>query len=920
MARIKTYPIDTEVSENDIVIGSDGENSSATRNYRMKAIKDYIVNGLPQNNLSLQDVITVNKRGDEVEFIYSLTDGVRLRGGYTYIQDYHADTIDTTKYYVYGDFETADGEIKRDIIRLNADNSLDTTFVTGTGTNQGSYPYSGSQFYVDANGKIYISGSFTSFNGVPANRIISLNNDGSVNTDFVYGSGFNNFTLANTPNKANTHIYITGLFTTYNGLSSIRFAKIALDGTLDVTFALGSSFNNTTVGVYVENDESIFVTGYFTTYKGVSANKLAKILPNGDRDVTFQVGSGFNTGNDQPNKLFRNSDGILIAYGYFTAYNGTPSNRIIALNDDGTINNTYDFGTGFSDVVINIVEKPTGGYYIFTSGTLYNGQSITNLIEVDAAFQFVRSLSNIIYLVGDSIAQKGLVFSTDEDGQYFTPMDLTATYGRVANKLTFSKTTGTAEYLIGDLEEIQPDELMPRRLIEELIIPQVNTDWDSVSGLSELLNKPDIIASITGTAVDNTDPLNPIVNSTDTTGFVPYVGAVLDVDLGLHKITLGLLVENAGVNKNEHLLGSTFAGNPVLITQPYWWNTNVSQYYSDTSYGFGAQALSQNKAPGCIAIGGNALWFNTGYNSTGIGSQALANNKGNYVTGIGYLAANENEGANTIGVGRWAARSNLGDNSTGVGLDAISQNTEKDTNGYGVRVLNFNLGEDSNAFGYESAIRNIGLRASGFGHSTLNSNQGNNNTALGHLAHDFQDNIAGIKTFDGTAANGGTYRITIPTHGFGTTGTWVNLRFNQGTAPLGSLLDNSLHQMKIIDVNTLSFVEVQQGSIYHGNYIYLDTNGTGHTFTPQFVYSNTTVLGANSQPTKSNQVVLGDSLVTEVFTYGKIEASGFTVSALNTAPASATDVGNLGEIRVTATAIYVCIATNTWVRSVLATW
>ena len=43
-------------------------------------------------------------------------------------------------------------------------------------------------------------------------------------------------------------------------------------------------------------------------------------------------------------------------------------------------------------------------------------------------------------------------------------------------------------------------------------------------------------------------------------------------------------------------------------------------------------------------------------------------------------------------------------------------------------------------------------------------------------------------------------------------------------------------------------------------------------------------------------------------------------SALDTAPASATATGTAGEIRYTATHIYVCTATNTWVRSALTTW
>ncbi|HET8838499.1 MAG TPA: hypothetical protein VFM82_05830 [Flavobacteriaceae bacterium] len=53
---------------------------------------------------------------------------------------------------------------------------------------------------------------------------------------------------------------------------------------------------------------------------------------------------------------------------------------------------------------------------------------------------------------------------------------------------------------------------------------------------------------------------------------------------------------------------------------------------------------------------------------------------------------------------------------------------------------------------------------------------------------------------------------------------------------------------------------------------------------------------------------------------GEVSATQYKVSALNTAPASATDTGTTGEIRITATHIYVCVATDTWVRAELATW
>jgi hypothetical protein len=60
-------------------------------------------------------------------------------------------------------------------------------------------------------------------------------------------------------------------------------------------------------------------------------------------------------------------------------------------------------------------------------------------------------------------------------------------------------------------------------------------------------------------------------------------------------------------------------------------------------------------------------------------------------------------------------------------------------------------------------------------------------------------------------------------------------------------------------------------------------------------------------------------LASPVFTT-QITTPLLKISALNTAPATATSTGTLGEIRITATFIYVCTATNTWVRAALATW
>jgi len=53
---------------------------------------------------------------------------------------------------------------------------------------------------------------------------------------------------------------------------------------------------------------------------------------------------------------------------------------------------------------------------------------------------------------------------------------------------------------------------------------------------------------------------------------------------------------------------------------------------------------------------------------------------------------------------------------------------------------------------------------------------------------------------------------------------------------------------------------------------------------------------------------------------GTVRSTQFYLSALNTAPATASSTGTLGEIRIDASYIYICTATNTWKRSQIATW
>ena len=88
--------------------------------------------------------------------------------------------------------------------------------------------------------------------------------------------------------------------------------------------------------------------------------------------------------------------------------------------------------------------------------------------------------------------------------------------------------------------------------------------------------------------------------------------------------------------------------------------------------------------------------------------------------------------------------------------------------------------------------------------------------------------------------------------------------------------------------------------------------------------TNQIVIGCDATGKGNNTTVIGNASVTDIYMSEDagaiVHAGQYKLSALNTAPASAAATGTLGEIRVTATYIYICTATDTWVRVAVATW
>jgi uncharacterized delta-60 repeat protein len=127
-----------------------------------------------------------------------------------------------------------------------------------------------------SDGKILVGGI------LGTKRLARLNADGTEDTAFFtnLGTGFNNYVNA-IAIQVDGKILVGGDFTTYNGNTRNYLVRLNANGTEDTGFTVGTGFNNIVRAIAVQSDGKILVGGQFTQYNGTSQNYIARLTSSG---------------------------------------------------------------------------------------------------------------------------------------------------------------------------------------------------------------------------------------------------------------------------------------------------------------------------------------------------------------------------------------------------------------------------------------------------------------------------------------------------------------------------------------------------------------------------------------------------------------------------------------------------------------
>lgn len=279
--------------------------------------------------------------------------------------------------YLWVGIDGAIDSAARNVRRYNSDFTLDETF-TAPVFSDGS-----TGFVRDAveqsDGKLVIVGHFTTINGTSVGRIARLNVNGSLDSSFNFeGFGFDDHAFV-LKLLSDGSFLVGGKFIAYNATSVSKLVKLNSDGSLNTSFSENVVLDNDVFAINVLSSGKVYVGGNFT-------NKLIRLNSDGTVDLTFDVGIGFN---NRVSSIEVDYSGKLIVGGWFNEYNSLPCGRgIVQLLPDATLDpsfNTEGTGLNYTGGVVQCLAIQSDGK-IVVGGWFneYNGNRQGKIIRLNA--------------------------------------------------------------------------------------------------------------------------------------------------------------------------------------------------------------------------------------------------------------------------------------------------------------------------------------------------------------------------------------------------------------------------------------------------------------------------------------------------------------------------------------------------------
>ncbi len=395
-----------------------------------------------------------------------------------------------------GNFTQAGGQPRNRVVRLRADGSIDPSFDIGAGANNQV-----NALALQPDGNVVVGGSFTQFAGLSRGYFVRLQGLGAAGGgEIEFGSAL--YTVLESQPSAslevrrsgNTSSAITVDYATSNGTatagdytpqsgklvfgagetSKMINVPIRADALIEDTETLNLSLSNPTGGavlgslrtaqLLINNDDfstavggvdvsfagsaaavvqalalqpdgKLIVAGDFADVSGFNRLRVARLNSDGTVDQSFNASTWLDK---TPWTVAVQGDGRVLMGGDFTVVNGVTRNRLARLREDGSLDETFNSGTGPNSTVRSILVQPNGDILVGGLFSQFNGQPLGYLVKLftDGSLDssFAASVNNKVYALAQQL-----------DGKIVLGGDFTSVTGQLRNRVARLNSDGSLD-------------------------------------------------------------------------------------------------------------------------------------------------------------------------------------------------------------------------------------------------------------------------------------------------------------------------------------------------------------------------------------------------------------------------------------------------------------------------------------------
>jgi uncharacterized delta-60 repeat protein len=226
-------------------------------------------------------------------------------------------------------------------------------------------------------GKILIGGLFLEFNGVFHEHMARLNPDGSVDIAFAPKPPGRVHAVA----LQNDGKILMAGENMIRGRPRVYVVRLRADGSREGNWGLGNKLNAEVRAVAVQPDGKIVVGGSFTSVSGRTQHRLLRLNGDGTLDETFNIGTGASA---VVWTIVVQPDGKILAAGAFDQFNDRKTGYVVRLNPDGSFDPGFQTGSGADADVLAVALQKDGKILIGGKFSGVNGAACSRVARLNA--------------------------------------------------------------------------------------------------------------------------------------------------------------------------------------------------------------------------------------------------------------------------------------------------------------------------------------------------------------------------------------------------------------------------------------------------------------------------------------------------------------------------------------------------------